>query len=105
MTNPRDQDGLSAPAAASTAPPRGTADVGEEPQLFPEAFAACDGEAVQGWIGRRFTVASEAALLEASGAVALRTAAPGQVLAMDYRTDRLTIELDRADVIIALRCG
>lgn len=77
----------------------------EQTQRFPEAFEACDSEAVREWIGRQFSVGSETVLLKESGAATLRPVRPGQVISMDYRSDRLTIELDGADVILALRCG
>lgn len=95
-------------AGAAETPPvsRGLADTpSEQPQRFPEAFEVCDGEAAQGWIGRQFDAASETALLKASGASTLRPVRPGQAISMDYQTDRLTIELDGANIILALRCG
>lgn len=72
---------------------------------FPDTFNTCDSDAVQGWIGRKYSSDSEPALLKASGTSSLRTARPGQPISMDYQTERLTIELDEADVIVALRCG
>lgn len=74
-------------------------------QQIPVAFETCDIEAVQGWIGRQFSLASETALRQASGASTLRLLRPGQAISMDYQSDRLTIELDGADIILALRCG
>lgn len=72
---------------------------------FSDTFITCNSDAVQGWIGRKYSPDSEPALLKASGTSSLRTARPGQPISMDYQTERLTIELDEADVIVALRCG
>lgn len=72
---------------------------------FLEEIGACMPDAVQEWQGRRFTAPAEKTLLEKSGAATLRLVRPGEAITMDYQTDRLTVELDEADVILALRCG
>jgi hypothetical protein len=35
----------------------------------------------------------------------LRVARPGQAMTMDYRADRLTVEVDDKDRIVAIRAG
>lgn len=72
---------------------------------FLEEIGACVPDAVQDWRGRRFTAPAEKTLLEKSGAATLRLVRPGEAITMDYQTNRLTVELDEADVILSLRCG
>lgn len=66
---------------------------------------ACVPDAVQEWRGRPFTAVDEKVLLQKSGAATLRLVRPGEAITMDYQTDRLTVELDEAGVILVLRCG
>lgn len=72
---------------------------------FNELIAACDAAAVQGHIGDRLDAALQQNLLKKSGAATLRVVRPGQPVSKDYRTDRLTVEVDGQDVIIRLSCG
>ncbi|WP_082992678.1 I78 family peptidase inhibitor [Erythrobacter sp. QSSC1-22B] len=99
------QNGPSAGTAVTAPPLRGSVNPREPTERFSGAFEICDGEAMHEWIGRQFDAASETTLLSASGAASLRPVRPGQVISMDYQSDRLTIELDGADVILSLRCG
>ena len=72
---------------------------------FLAEIGACVPDAVQEWRGRTLIPGAEATLLEKSGAATLRLVRPGEAVTMDYQTDRLTVELDEAGVIRALRCG
>lgn len=97
-------------SVAATASPAAAPDLGHDAAAkhvptFPDYLASCDSQAVQEWIGRRFSSDAEPALLKASGTSTVRAARPGQPMSMDYQTDRLTVELDGSDIIVALRCG
>lgn len=84
--------------------PAHTTEGEERVRQFMEALNACDAAAVQDWRGRRYTPALGEELLRRTGAETLRPVRPGEAVAMDFRSDRLTVELDRADRIVALRC-
>lgn len=106
MAEIEERNGINASVVETPPVSRGLADTrSEQMQPIREAFENCDSEAVQGWIGRQFFLGSKTALLQASGASTLRLVRPGQAITMDYQSDRLTIELDGADIILALRCG
>lgn len=95
------------PGKPATAQPTAEAvdDHDQKVRDFLAEIGACVPDAVQEWRGRRLTPNAEATLLEKSGAATLRLVRPGESVTMDYQTDRLTVELDEADVILALRCG
>lgn len=94
----------SPPPAQHTSPaytPKGE----ERVRQFMDALNACDAAAVQEWRGRRYTPAIGEDLLRRTGAATLRPVRPGEAITMDFRSDRLTVELDHAERIVALRCG
>ena len=74
---------------------------------IPEAGGggACNAARAQALIGRIATteLGSEAARL--TGASALRWIQPNTAVTMDYRPDRLNIELDAQNRITRIRCG
>ena len=76
---------------------------GEE--MVPEGMAACDAGAAQALVGQPATAALGARALELTGARALRWIRPGDVVTMDYRTDRLNIVLDASGRVSGLKCG
>lgn len=78
----------------------GCATVAEEPV----ADGRCDAAPVQDLIGR----AADTVLLDAekrSGSGMVRVHATGDAVTMDYRADRLNLEVDAANRIIAVKCG
>jgi hypothetical protein len=40
-----------------------------------------------------------------TGATIVRIVRPGEAVTMDYREDRLTLELDAAGKVVSARCG
>ncbi|UYG00462.1 I78 family peptidase inhibitor [Halomonas sp. GD1P12] len=56
-------------------------------------------------VGEPLTEARSRELMSQSGARDVRVLPPNSVATMDYREDRLNIELDEAGRITALRCG
>ena len=65
----------------------------------------CDAAKAQGLIGRQATRELGAEALRLTGAGAMRWLAPGQIVTMEYRADRLGIQLDRENKVVAIRCG
>ncbi len=56
-------------------------------------------------IGKPFTPALSADAKTRSGAATVRVIRPGMAVTMDYRSDRLNIELDERDVVTKLGCS
>lgn len=81
------------PTSPSSTPP--VADVARQ----------CDAGKAQSAIGK---VASQDVVDNAvsdSGSRTVRVIKPGQVVTMDFREDRLNIEVDAGNVVTAVRCG
>ncbi len=68
-------------------------------------LVACGGGKVRPLIGRTYDEALAGEVQRLSGAGAIRWIRPGQAITMDYRDDRLNLELDQADRIVRVRCG
>ena len=71
-----------------------------------DTAAQCDADAVQSYIGQN---ASESAVAEAKAAAgatgAVRVIQPGQPVTMDFRADRLNVEVDDGNAIVRITCG
>ncbi|GGZ10428.1 I78 family peptidase inhibitor [Novosphingobium colocasiae] len=65
----------------------------------------CGAGALGSYIGTPGTDAAIAAIQAWRGDKPLRVLKPGSVMTMDYRFDRLNIELDDKGVIKSVRCG
>ncbi len=65
----------------------------------------CDEGKAQALVGQSASSELGARALELTGARTIRWIQPGQMLTMDYRTDRLNIELDARNRVTAIRCG
>ncbi|MBX3595151.1 I78 family peptidase inhibitor [Sphingomonas sp.] len=70
-----------------------------------EAGVLCNADRVQPMVGRPYTDEMGARAKERSGARSLRVIRPGQAVTMDFRSDRLNLDLDNVDTIKAARCG
>lgn len=81
--------GAAAPAPTEAAPAEGQ----------------CNAEAVQPLVGRAHSEALAAEALRLSGARTLRVIKPGMAVTMDYRVDRLNLELNDGGTVVAARCG
>ena len=71
----------------------------------PSSAMTCDAAAVQPLIGKTYSGATGELARKDSGARSIRVIHPGDAVTMDYRIDRLNIELDASDRITTLRCG
>ena len=65
----------------------------------------CNAGPAQALVGRPATSELGAEALRLSGSQALRWIPPGGMVTMDYREDRLNIELDAQNRVVRLRCG
>ena len=65
----------------------------------------CDASRAQSLLGRQATGDLGAEALRLSGAGTLRWIPPGAMVTMDYREDRLNIELDAQNRVTRIRCG
>jgi hypothetical protein len=65
----------------------------------------CEAGKAQTLVGQAASGELGARALELTGAQAIRWIQPGQMVTMDYRTDRLNIELDARNRVTAIRCG
>jgi len=65
----------------------------------------CDTEAVQSLIGTQGSETVYAKAVQESGAKSHRALGPTDMATMDFRPDRLNIDLDEAGKITGFRCG
>lgn len=90
--------------AACTAPP--AAEPISPPLADPETGAgSCNADAVKSWVGKTANEDVVRQAVAAAGAKGVRVIEPGQAVTMDFRADRLNIEVDAQGVITTVRCG
>lgn len=93
------------PTANNTA----QAPAGETAMPAPEApmddMMVCDAAAVQNLVGQAYTEAVGKDAQARSRSKSMRLIRPGMAVTMDFRNDRLNIEVDDKSVITAIRCG
>lgn len=77
-------------------------DEGEPPLM---GAGECNAAAAQPLTGQQATTELGAQALRHTGARTLRWIRPGDAVTMDYRTDRLNIELDERGRIARFTCG
>ena len=68
-------------------------------------IAACDAAKIQHLVGRPASAELAGEGQKLSGARVVRWLSPGQIVTMEYRADRLSILLDAANKVSAIRCG
>ena len=88
---------LLALAACTQTPAPATAD--------PAIGAQCDATPVQDRIGRMGDAATIESAKAVSGARTVRRYESGSALTMDFRPDRLNVEVDAGGKIVKLTCG
>jgi hypothetical protein len=97
--------GDTAPAASPTA--AAEASPAAAPATPPgDATMQCSAAAAQSFVGREAsdtTVAEAQAAAGATGTV--RVIKPGQPVTMDFRGDRLNVEVDERNAIVRITCG
>ena len=92
---------LMATACTSLPPPTD----GSAPPEQGAGESGCNAAAAQDLVGRQRSEALGAEALRLTGARAVRWIRPGDAVTMDYRPDRLNIELDEQGRVSAFRCG
>lgn len=90
-------------AACATATPEDGG--GNAAAPAPEAPGTCNATAVQDLVGRPNSAEVSADAQRRSGARTVRVIRPGDAVTMDYRQDRLNIELDADSKIVRFNCG
>ncbi len=65
----------------------------------------CNAGKAQPLVGRASSATLGSEALRLSGAGTLRWLRPGDIVTMDYREDRLNIELDAQGQVKVVRCG
>ena len=65
----------------------------------------CNADRVQPLVGREATPDVVERAKARSGARTVRMIKPGMAVTMDFRSDRLNLELDDRNVVRAARCG
>ena len=65
----------------------------------------CNAARAQSLVGRPATAELGAEAMRLTGAGMMRWLRPGDIVTMDYREDRLNVELDAAGRVKAIRCG
>jgi hypothetical protein len=94
------------PASALPATPGTSAPEAPSATAPGDASARCNADAAQSFIGQDAsdtTVGQAQAAAGATGAV--RVIKPGQPVTMDYRADRLNVEVDDHNAIVRITCG
>jgi len=105
-TAPRDPDVAGAAGdQAPTAPVESAPPADAPPAAPPPTAQACDADAANGAIGKAATTEVLEQARTAAGAAVARTLAPGQVVTMEFRGDRLNLMVDEANVVTGVRCG
>ncbi len=87
---------------ACTAVPPEEEDV---PEKGVTAGYSCNAAPVQNLVGRTATAELGAEAVRRSGARTMRWIRPGDIVTMEYRTDRLNIHLDAQNRVARLICG
>lgn len=72
---------------------------------IPEATGNCDASKGQFAVNQSYTVELAASVQESTGSRAMRVTRPGQAVTMDFRQDRVNVELDENDKIVRVTCG
>jgi hypothetical protein len=73
--------------------------------VAPEPRHMCRDGAARLVIGHRYSEKLAERTRRAAGAAVTRTIVPGHVYTMDFRHDRLNLEVDRRGIVRRVRCG
>ena len=69
------------------------------------AGSECKSEGLSAFLGRDATTEVGSEILSKSGAKVLRWLQPGQIVTMEFRSDRVNVRLDDKNKIEAVTCG
>jgi len=76
-----------------------------EPEVRERGAGRCDAAAAQRLVGRERSDALGAEAMRVSGAARLRWIAPGMMVTMEYREDRLNLHLGPDGRVLKIACG
>ena len=85
------------------APAPAAPEMDDGPERYPGG--GCEASKAQALVGQPASSELAAKAQQLSGATAVRWLKPGQMVTMEYRADRLNIELDEQNLVVAIRCG
>jgi len=71
----------------------------------PPTAAQCNVEPARALVGKQGSAENVEEARRRSGATVARVIKPGMMVTMEYREDRLNVDLDEAGVIRNVRCG
>lgn len=102
--------GCALPLAACSSPPPRTADEPPQAVVDPvpagsEGVTPCKPEAIKGLVGKVADAATVDKAVKDSGAKLARVVKPNMAVTMDFREDRLTIQVDAQNRITSIACG
>lgn len=78
---------------------------GQPPTIEEDPMDACNANAARIVVGRVATADVIEQARQAAGATLVRTLKPGQMVTMEYRENRLNIDVDAGNVVTNVRCG
>ena len=84
--------------------PAGLAACASMPTPMPSPVR-CNADRVQALVGREARPGVIQRAKQRAGARNVRVIRPGQAVTMDFRSDRLNVEVDNRDMIRSARCG
>ncbi|MGN5374086.1 I78 family peptidase inhibitor [Sphingomonas hankookensis] len=71
----------------------------------PELAGDCAAGAAAALVGKPFSAALEADAKRRTKAQTVRAIRPGTAVTMDFRSDRLNIDIDEKNIVTGFRCG
>ncbi|AJP71630.1 I78 family peptidase inhibitor [Sphingomonas hengshuiensis] len=72
---------------------------------LPVQPGTCDAAQAGALVGRTYAPAMAAEVQALTGATAIRVLPPGTAATMDFRAERVNVDLDDKGRIVAVRCG
>lgn len=78
----------------------------QEPgERVPALADSCDTSALAGLVGKPYSASLEAEAKKQSGLTNVRVIRPGMAVTMDFRPDRLNIDVNEQGAVTGFRCG
>ena len=65
----------------------------------------CDAAPGQGFVGQKLSDKLQSDAQKSTGSGSVRVIRPGQAVTMDFRSDRLNIEVDDKETVTRITCG
>lgn len=94
-----------APAADSAASPPAAETAAPPAAPIADVAKRCDAANAQWAVGKPADQALVDKAVSDSGSATARVIKPGEAVTMDFREDRLNIEVDAANAVTTVRCG